>query len=369
MAGFYVHVPFCASKCIYCDFYSVADSALVQAYGQTVIAEIKSLAKKHPNKKIETIYFGGGTPSILPYRLVGDIIDCIKSNFDCSLSEVTIEVNPCSAGSLDKYRDLGVTRLSIGVQSLQPDTLRWLGRRHTVADALQCVQYARKQGYNISIDLLLGIPNMRQSEVLEAVDVLAPLVDHVSAYILKVEGGTKLAHLLDSGDVVLPTDDDVADSYYAVVTKLAEYGLFQYEISNFAKEGKESQHNLKYWTMDDYIGVGPAAHSFVDGRRYYNTPSIADYIAGKHSGNGCAIDEGNLDITGVDEYVMLGLRLNRGVCIAECKDRFGVDILDRYKAGLAKLHDYVAVKDGRLMIKPEHLLLQNSILLLLFNNL
>ncbi len=367
MAGFYVHVPFCLSKCIYCDFYSVVDNELIEQYGIAVLDEIDKLSQKYPNKKIETIYFGGGTPSVLPLSLVKAIVDRIKNSFCCDLEEVTLELNPNVSSNLEGYKECGINRISMGVQSMDDKLLAWLGRRHTSKEAYDCIRRARELGYNISVDLLLGIPNSTNAELKNSIDVLAPLVDHVSAYILKVEQHTRLYHLVNSGEVAMPSDDDVADCYDLAVSELAKHGLMQYEISNFSRVNRESIHNLKYWTLDDYIGVGPSAHSLVDGKRYYNTPSLADYISGKHSGNDNQILEEDSDIEGVDEYVMLGLRLNKGVSIAECKARYGVDILDRYKQGLAKLKDFLTVKDGYISINQDKMLLQNNILLILFD--
>ncbi len=367
MAGFYIHVPFCKSKCIYCDFYSIVDDKRIEEYVNTVLLEIDSLSKKHPDKHIETIYFGGGTPAVLPSPYIKAIVDKIKSCFCCGLEEVTLEINPSLDLNLSDYKACGIGRLSFGVQSLSDDLLKWLGRRHNAQEAIETLCNARALGYNVSADLLLGIPNSTCEDIKKAIDILAPIVDHVSAYILKVEEGTRLDRLVKEGKAIMPQDDDVADAYDFAVRELEEHGIMQYEISNFSKVGKESKHNLKYWTLDDYIGVGPSAHSLVDGRRYYNTPSLVDYLKGMHSGNSQEIVEDDSDIVGVDEYVMLALRLTKGVDIDYCNKKFGVDLLDRYKKGLKKLDGIVSVDDGFLKISKDKFLLQNNILLMLFD--
>ncbi len=367
MAGFYIHVPFCKSKCVYCDFYSVTSLELIDRYARAVLEEIENISKKYPHKTIETIYFGGGTPAVLPASVVKAIIDRIKASFDCRLSEVTIEVNPTAANDIEHYADCGVDRISIGVQSLDDRVLKFLGRRHNRDEALGCVKKAKQLGYNVSADLMLGIPNSNVEDAKRAIGELSKYVDHISCYILKVEDGTPLFNMVKEGTVLLKDDDDIADDYDIVVKELEKYGFMQYEISNFAKSGKESKHNLKYWTLDDYIGVGPAAHSFIDGQRYYNSADIFSYLNGQNSGAGQAILEEDSAINGVDEYVMLGLRLTSGIDIEKCNKMYNIDVLDRYKKGINKLKDYIEIKNGRLYIKKDKLLLQNDILLTLFD--
>lgn len=367
MAGLYLHVPFCAAKCVYCDFYSVGNKSLIDAYIMTAVDEIKKISKKYPDKIIDTVYFGGGTPSILSYCQLRTLTDAIYDSFNTDIKEFTVEVNPESADELELYKNLGVTRVSIGVQSTDNGILKKMGRRHTAAQALKVLKRAREAGYSVSADVMLGFVGSDIEDVKKTLDDVAPLLDHVSCYMLKLEERTVLSKKVEQGAMSLPDDDNVADVYSEVVKILANYGLMQYEISNFSRIGRESLHNLKYWKLDEYIAIGPGAHGYINNVRYYNLSDIKQYIAGRHSGNDKSISEEDDYINGIDEYVMLGLRLNGGISISETYARYGENLSERYAEKLSKMKNFFIIDGDNFRLKSEYFLIQNAILRQLFD--
>ncbi len=362
MTGLYIHVPFCASKCKYCDFYSLVSKGYIDSYVDEVVAEIKKNAIKHSNKTIDTIYFGGGTPSILTYNQLKTITDSIYDNFATDIKEFSIEVNPDLSQDVPRYKDLGITRISVGVQSTNEQILSNIGRKHSAITALNTLKKAQDCGFDVSADIMIGCESSTSEDVIKTLYDVSPYCTHVSAYILKVEEKTPLKIKVDKGEIILPDDDEVADTYMQFVEMAEKLGFKQYEISNFAKENKESIHNLKYWKQEEYIGVGPSAHSYIDGIRYYNTPNIKEYLNGENSANGKIIIEEDDIICGVSEYLMLGLRLVEGVSIEEIKQKFNVDILEKYREKFDKLKNFFEITSDHIAIKKEFFLIQNSIL-------
>lgn len=297
-AGLYIHIPFCASKCPYCDFFSVKyDSALAEKYVDRVINEFKKY-----NGAFDTIYFGGGTPSIIEPHLIAKIINSAKQQFDIAKDcEITIECNPSK--NLEKdfytYAKNGVNRISLGMQSAVNQERFALGRRAGKAEIERAINQARQNGINnISLDLMLGTPKQTLSSLDESFDFIRQMnVEHVSAYMLKIEEGTKFYQM--QSKLQLPSDDTVPDMYIKTVDFMNSIGLYQYEISNFAKTGYESRHNTKYWQLDDYLGIGASAHSFWGKKRFYYTKDFE------------IVEDG--DGGDVDEQIMLGLRLAKGI--------------------------------------------------------
>lgn len=354
-AGLYIHIPFCLSKCAYCDFYSVAEPQYFSAYKSELIKEITAVAKSFDGV-IDTVYFGGGTPSSFPLEYLGEISQAVYKNFQCRINEFTIEVNPCTSSEIQHYKDFGADRISLGVQSLDDSVLRLIGRRHDRAGALDAIERSAKHFDKVSADLILGI-TQRQKPAND-IKVLKDYVKHVSAYMLKLENGTQLAKMAERAEYLPPDDDEAAEQYAEAYTELSKYGLNRYEISNFACEGYESLHNLKYWEMQDYIGVGAAAHSYLNGVRYCNPPSLKQYLEGAHSGNGRQIRE---PVDALLETVMLGLRLEKGLEISEINQKFSIDFKKLYAEQLAKLSPYLNIYEDSISIKPQYMLLQNSI--------
>ena len=318
MLGFYFHVPFCHGKCPYCDFYSLPDSQEnMDAYVQAVLTSLAPWRDKLRNRELATVYFGGGTPSLLGAARLGALLQGVKEGFSLSpTAEITLEANPTHVDRdfFKEVREAGFNRLSMGLQSADPAQLRLLGRAHSPQDAALAVENARAAGFtNISLDLMLGLPGGSWETLKGSIAFAAGLgVEHISSYILKVEPGTPFA----ARGVQLPSDDDTADQYLFAVEELARRGYAQYEISNFARPGRESRHNLLYWRGEEYLGFGPGAHSFYGGRRFFYPRDLGAFLQG-----GGTVDDGPGGDFG--EFALLNLRLTRGLRRADCLARFG----------------------------------------------
>lgn len=340
--GLYIHIPFCHSKCPYCDFFSVRGNTVdYKDYVEILKKNIVVWSKKI-NKIVDTIYFGGGTPSIIGADLLTEILICIKENFNVSNNaEITLEVNPHSGKFFDfnKVDYYGINRVSIGLQSSNKAELKSLGRTHTTDDVINTINLIREAKIeNISLDVMMGIPNQTKDSLKETLDFcIKNNVNHISSYILKLEKNTVFYKRQEQ--LNLPSDDETADLYKFAVDYLAKHKYNQYEISNFSKMGFESKHNLKYWNLEDYLGIGPAAHSFIDKKRFYYNNSIGEFK------NNIIISDG----TGgnQEEYIMLQLRLKKGLVFSEYEKAFGQkiskDFIKKAKKfanmGLVKLDD------------------------------
>ncbi len=320
--GVYIHIPFCASKCRYCDFYSrPGTGSLMNKYMRAVCQHIEEAAPMMAPYYIDTVYFGGGTPSFFGARRICEILNTIKKNAKLLKSaEITVEANPDSITRRDLKQMLseGVNRLSIGVQSANDDILRFIGRRHNFAQAVRAVKTAREVGFaDVSIDLIYGLPSQTRNDWADTLSrAMALKPDHISCYGLKLEEGTPLWGYRDSE--IMPSDDDQADMYLYAAETLEKYGYGQYEISNFCLRGHESRHNLKYWRLQDYAGFGPAAHSCIGNLRYSYVRDLNVYIDGvmKHES---IIDEYE-KVDKLDracEYIMLGMRTSLGISAEE----------------------------------------------------
>jgi len=340
----YLHFPFCVERCRYCSFVSHEGREKdIPAYINTIKRE---LAERAHGQRVSSIYFGGGTPSLLPAGHLADILSTIRSCFTMDESaEVTIEANPGTFDGeyLKAIRALGINRLSIGVQSLDDGVLSLLGRIHNAAQAKESVPIARKAGFsNLNLDLIYGIP--RQSiavwrETLHDTIELGP--DHISLYSLTLESDVPMHRMIARGDVAAPDSDLAADQYELAENLLPTHGYRHYEISNWAREGVESRHNLAYWQTEPYLGIGAAAHSFIDGRRMANTANLDEYL------NAClqdiplppAFDEIIDPETALSEAIIMGLRLCKGIDPSEIRDRFGIDLAERYGGEIRELVD------------------------------
>ncbi len=340
-AGLYIHVPFCISKCPYCDFYSLKyneDSA--EEYALSVIDEIETGRRSGEftrdfDFKFDTVYFGGGTPSVLGARTLGKILDSARKNYRIDEnSEITVECNP-SAVDYEFFRKLdfyGVNRISLGMQSVADVERRGLGRLADSKTVKKAVNDAQAAGIdNISLDIMIGIPFQSEKTLLESADFcLDSGVKHVSAYMLKIEPGTHFAKM--GGKLILPDEDETCDMYLSLCEYLEENGMIQYEISNFSRESYESRHNLKYWLDCEYLGIGPAAHSFTSGKRFYFERDIDSFITG-----GMA----KFESYGGDfnEFTMLRLRLADGLNDSDVKSRFGFSIPDEMRKKCAEFEN------------------------------
>lgn len=317
--GLYIHIPFCRSKCPYCDFYSRTRSEeWFEPYARRVRALLHEWAQRVP-APADTLYLGGGTPSILGGELLGQIIRTAAECFALTDgAEITVECNPssCTPELFHALREAGVNRLSMGMQSAVGAERRRLGRRSGPETVAQCVEWARTAGIrNLSLDLMMGTPGQTSRSVLESVRLCTRMqIPHVSGYLLKLEEGTPFYARADQLD--LPGEDEACAIYHAACRELKRAGLLQYEISNFARPGWESRHNLKYWNGEDYLGIGPAAHSCISGRRFYYPRDLAAFLSGAQP-----VPDG--EGGGFEEYVLLRLRLCSGLSGRAVRARYG----------------------------------------------
>lgn len=354
--GLYIHAPFCAYKCPYCDFYSVRpDIDTVKKYTDSVISEIKRYAS-FTDKTVDTVYFGGGTPTLMEKETVR-ILDAVIKYFKTDLLEVTVEANPKAElySLLKYYGSNGVNRISYGAQSAVDTELKALARSHSVNDISRSVEDAIKAGIcNISLDMMIGIPLQNSESLQRTVDFYCSLpITHISGYMLKLEEGTHFFKISDK--LNLPSDDLTAELYIQMIDFLNKNGFIQYEISNFAKSGFESVHNTKYWILDEYIGIGPSAHSFFNGKRFYYPRSLEDFISCPQT-----VPDG----FGGDDFekIMLGLRMNKGVPLNSLSNRSRDVLLNNLKSATA---EYAQEKNGCICLTKHGFLLSNSVIALL----
>ncbi len=354
--GLYIHIPFCEHKCDYCDFYSVTNFDDYVRFTDTILLQMEDYAEKTGDYTVDTIYIGGGTPTVLPVKRMLEIIDGIYRNFNVSENvEFTMEANPATVNKkmLKKYFKAGVNRLSFGLQSAIDEELNALSRIHTFDDFVESYTMARDVGFeNINIDIMYGIPGQTQRSLgytLEQVCDLEP--NHISLYGLKIEEGTPFFEKKDR--LELPDEDTEFDMYNYAVEYLAFRGYWQYEISNFATDGYKCKHNLKYWNCQEYLGIGPGAHSYFMDQRFSYKRSVPMFMdALEYVDAGVDIMEENYTVTPqerIDEYIMLKLRLTDGINVNEFKYNFEKDFSTMFEKEL-KLY----IDNGFMEFKNEH---------------
>ncbi len=368
--GIYIHIPFCRSKCDYCDFYSLAGCGgeKMDLCQKALLAHIREAAPTAADRQVDTVYFGGGTPSYYGAKRLAEVLKTLKKHYhlakDC---EITVEANPDTADfrTLRALRRAGVNRVSLGVQSACDRDLAALHRVHTFAQAAEAVAAARKAKlHNVSLDLIYGLPGQTMAawqETVEAALALEP--EHLSCYGLKVEEGTPLWERRETAD--LPDDDTQADEYLWTVERLARAGYTQYEISNFAKPGRASRHNLKYWTLGEYMGFGPAAHSDFGGRRYGYLRDLDGYIDGVLRGGRIVAEEDLIPKKERGgEYLMLGLRTVNGIEEWEYRSRYFMEFapVEGLLREYAQRGWAVREENGRWHFTPEGFLLSNQLI-------
>lgn len=328
--GIYFHIPFCDGKCPYCDFYSTAPTdSLRNEYVKSALKAVSA----YKGVAADTLYFGGGTPTLLGEDGLISLLDGARKTFCVDKNaEITFEMNPrtADAGMLRGLHDAGFNRISIGVQSGVDGELALLGRRHTSRDAAHAVEISRAAGFdNLSLDLMLGIPSQTEETLRASLEFILSLSpEHVSAYILKLEPGTPFFENADRRETA--NDDEQAGLYELACDYLNKHGYDQYEISNFAKTGKESRHNLKYWNCSEYLGFGPSAHSFFGGKRFFYERKLDGFITGD-----APVSDG--DGGDPQEYAMLRLRLADGLCDKDYSGRYGSGIPEEYRLRAKKL--------------------------------
>lgn len=372
-AGLYVHIPFCIRKCPYCDFYSVTDLSLTKRFIQALKEEMRIFSMRVAG--VDTIYIGGGTPSILTPAEIGSVLDAALQRFDVfPQAEITLEVNPgtVSARSLSDYRSCGVNRINIGVQSFGDPHLRFLKRIHSAGDASAAMACARQAGFdNIGVDLIYGLPGQTagtwRSDLQRCVE-LGP--EHLSCYMLTFEKGTPLTKSLQQKRFKPLPEEQVAALFIQTVEWLGQNGYVQYEISNFARSAPggvgvyRSRHNSKYWTFAPYLGFGPSAHSFLEPVRYWNRRSVREYID--------CLDGGRLSLAGsevltaeqqVMEMIYLGLRTTQGISLDRFGHRFKLDFEAVFGGALTEFRDkgFVKIENNRCFLSPEGMLFLDGI--------
>lgn len=369
MAGLYIHIPFCESKCIYCDFYSMANNNhLIDKYINTLLVEAVLRKNELNSETLTTVYLGGGTPSLLSITQLSKLVNGLKKVFDFSdVEEFTIEVNPddVTADYIHQAKSHGINRVSMGVQSFSDEDLRFINRRHTAMQATDAIHIIKKAGIdNISIDLIYGIPGQNIEIWKNNVDTAISLsVQHISAYTLMYEEGTRLSVMRSLGKITEVDDDVVAAMYDYLVAQLKSNGYTHYEISNFALPGFHSRHNSSYWNLTPYLGLGVAAHSFDGTVRRYNPSNLKMYLDALGEGNLCVEVEKITKAEKYDEYVMLRLRTADGIDADELMHRFDEEY---YQFFIEKTKPLVSEgtlinEKGRYYIPENHIMISDNI--------
>jgi len=363
--GIYLHIPFCVKKCLYCDFcsFSAPNGELMEKYTRELCARISKAAPFCSDYTVDTVYFGGGTPTLLRVEYFEDIMTALRRSFDISDSaEITAECNPATADLdyLTRLRLTGVNRLSIGLQSTHDEELRALGRIHSFEDFNATYTAARLAGFdNISADLMYGIPNQTVTSFRESLITLAEISpEHISAYGLKIEENTVFYKLRDQ--LKLPDEDEEYEMYLSMSEILSKYGYEKYEISNFSKSGRQSKHNLRYWHGEEYLGFGVAAHSYFQQERFGNSRDMEEFLRG----GSIESERNNLEKKDLkDEYIMLSLRLTEGIDVEKFKTLFGKNIFEFYPAADALIKQgYMRLDNNRLSFTDKGFFVSNTIL-------
>ena len=344
MFSLYIHIPFCKKKCLYCDFPSItADNDVYNKYTAALIKEMQLRYKELGIINIDTVYFGGGTPSLFSPVLIEKILTAINNFFNISANaEITLEANPgtVSLHKLQQISAIGINRLSLGIQAVQENLLQRLGRIHTFDEAQAAVSNAKKAGFNnISLDLMYGLPYQTIAMLQDSVNwFLQQNIQHISIYGLQVEKGTPFADMQKQGALPLPSEETTEEMYDYITAYLPQHDFERYEISNFAQKGFESRHNMAYWQDKPYLGIGCAAHSYYNKNRTYNTHNVYDYISSCDKNILPVIEEEKLDNTAwMEEFCFLALRTTNGIDKNKFMQNFNCDIYDIYGKNISKL--------------------------------
>lgn len=353
--GIYIHIPFCIKKCDYCDFISYCDkNNLIEAYIEKLKEEITSNLNNN-DYIIKTIYIGGGTPSSIDSKYIVEILNIIKEKFNLENAEVTIEVNPgtVTSNKLLDYKSAGINRLSIGLQETNNELLKQIGRIHIYEEFLETYNLARKIGFkNINVDLMIGLPNQNIANIKNSLEKIIKInPEHISVYSLILEEGTKLYRKYAEKQIELPDEELERNMYWYVKNTLENNEYIHYEISNFAKPGYESKHNVSCWNQEEYIGFGLAAHSYINNVRYSNNIDIDDYI----KNNKKTIHEVQTKEDMQKEYMLLGFRKLEGVSVKKFKNKFGENPIFLFRNELNKL-----VSEDLLLVDGDNIKLTNK---------
>lgn len=366
--GVYLHIPFCRSRCSYCDFaVSIYQADLAERYVDALWAEVSGFGFQVSGSEIDTVYFGGGTPSLLSAAQAGKILKAVDEKFSVqSNAEITMEMNPATL-TLEKARDfraLGVNRASFGAQTFDDNELKRLGRKHTADDVRKTIELLREADFtNVSFDLIAGLPRQTVRDWEYNLDEALKLKpEHISLYLLEIHEGTPLAKHIEEGKQPLPDEDLAGEMYEMLVEKCAAAGYEQYEISNFCLSGFESRHNSKYWTLDAVYGFGCSAHSF-DGanKRWANERDTVRYVEMIETVKTAVVE--TTIINPASEFIFLGLRMMRGVDLSEYQKRFGIDLLAEYQEELTNIFaaELLEIADNHLRLTKRGALFSNEV--------
>lgn len=353
--GIYIHIPFCIKKCDYCDFVSVKlNDGLIEEYINDLIKEIEIYSKLISKYVIDSIFIGGGTPSSIDSKFIGKIFEKLYSSFNIdSKAEITIEVNPGTINKkkLEAYKDFGINRISLGAQSLNDKILQNIGRIHNEQDILNTIKLIKLEGFdNINSDLMIGLPEQTLHDVISSLEKIVELnLTHISLYSLIIEEGTKLYKLEQNGKLNLPNEDEERLMYHEAKRLLEKNGYRQYEISNFSKPDFECKHNLKYWTLKPYVGIGLNSHSNIWDYRYWNYSNFKEYHNYLMKGKLPIENKEYINtISKITEFMILGIRLNSGINREEFKRVFGTDMDYYYKDAIQKnINNGLIFDDGK----------------------
>jgi len=351
----YIHIPFCKSKCLYCGFCSFCDKGqYVLNYIQKVKQELALYKQKLKDRIIQTIYIGGGTPSVVDASFIKELLCFVYDNFNVAKNaEISIEANPDSITQEKAimWKESKINRVSVGLQSNKNETLKFLKRPHTFEDYLEAIKSLKQAGFtNINTDILLGLLNQTEEDIKNLIKILASLnLTHISAYGLMVEEGTALFDLVKSKKIVLPSEEIAVNLYNLASKELKKYGYNRYEISNFSKPNFECKHNLNYWQRGEFLGVGLSSYSFFCGEHFENTNNFFEYLEGDLKR--LNIEKETLK-TAMEEVIMLSLRLEKGLDIISFNKMFNVNFLEKYHKQIQKLlnNNLIEIKDNHLKI-------------------
>ncbi len=366
--GLYIHIPFCVKKCNYCDFLSAPANIQVQnSYMDVLHKEIRKKATAYKEDIVDTIFIGGGTPTLVPYEKLVQVIRCMKEEYHLSNTcEITMECNPgtVTIESLKAYKEAGINRLSIGLQSTDDELLKTLGRIHSYEQFLETYQMARKVGFdNINVDIMSGLPNQTLKQYEDTLKKVVALgVEHISAYSLIVEEGTPFFESYEKEQLPLPKEDIERQMYYQTKEILEAAGYRRYEISNYAKKGYECRHNIRYWIRKEYLGLGLGASSLIQNVRYKNVEKLSTYLEDGYMGQVEVETLSKKDC--MEEFMFLGLRMMKGVSKKEFADAFHVSIGEIYGGVLETLKSQKLIreKDGRIFLTERGIDVSNVVL-------
>jgi oxygen-independent coproporphyrinogen-3 oxidase len=342
MSGIYIHIPFCKSKCAYCNFFSLVSEKKINDYVNSLKREIVSRKDYLGGEKVKTIYFGGGTPSLLPTKYIDEILKILNNNFDLvSNPEITLEANPDTIDKeqLFELKSLGVNRISVGIQSFHDDDLKYLDRKHDSRHALQIIDDLKCVGFEkLTLDLIYGIPTLTEEKWNKNLDIFFSTgISHLSAYALTVEPKTILGQRIEKGDLQDVNEEETVRHYEILVDRTKENGFEHYEISNFAKPGCRSQHNSIYWNDEKYLGLGPSAHSYDGNSRQWNISNLTKYIQLINSESECYYEKEILSTEDkFNEYVMTSLRTSWGCDIEKISAKYGSPYSEHFLKNVKK---------------------------------